>query len=360
MSAPGDSTQRNPALWQEGDTGPFETAVLFVDLVSSSEFGSVMGLRDYADYVESFTDLCIAQAKHLFENVLGGKYQAGVHVELEAVGDEFAVFLHTGNAANDVYQLLCLAIALKCGWLGTPQNKARLDAGLATAELAAGIHLGKVWARRTATGFHKRGFAINAAKRTESASREGGRFRIYVTDPAFKVVNQRLRNILFGVRKVDPMRGVVAPLGVYEVIDSFADLSKRLAPRFADGFEQVARQAIATNTFDLWIHSCLQVWAEAQAGKVTDENFALCRHVLQIDPQNAVALYYAGQATRERGDFESALLYLEDLTRFWPTFADGWLELGRLHKARGDAACAQRCFLQAQRHGLEQSAGELP
>ena len=35
-----------------------ETAVLFVDLVASSEFASVLGLREYAEYVDSFEQVC--------------------------------------------------------------------------------------------------------------------------------------------------------------------------------------------------------------------------------------------------------------------------------------------------------------
>jgi class 3 adenylate cyclase len=346
--------------WREDGSGPLDTAILFVDLVSSSEFGSVMGLREYAEYVESFYQLCVEQSTHLFENVLGRKYQRGLHYEFEALGDELAVFLHTGRPVNDVYQLLCLAIALKCGWLGAHVNRTRLDAGLATAELAAGVHFGKVWARRTVDGFHKRGFAINAAKRTESASRRGTRFRIFATDSAYKVVHRKLRNMLFKRQTADEMRGIVIPIGVWEIHDSFVDFSRRLAPRFTEGFEEVALQAMGTNTFDIWIHSCLQVWAEKKFDRVTDENLALCQHVLKMEPENAVALYHAGQAMRERDDFETAQLYLEDLTAYWPAFADGWLELGRLHLLRGNRTEAHRCILQARRHGVSREEQELP
>jgi class 3 adenylate cyclase len=352
--------RRDPGEWRTGDEGVLETAVLFVDLVSSCEFASVMGLREYAGYVESFQHVCVEQTRHLFGTVLGPRFQPGTHFEYETIGDELAVFLHSGNPANDVYQLLCLAIAIKCGWLGMPQNRARMERGLAAAELAAGIHLGQVWARKTDAGFHKRGFAVNAAKRTETASRDGTRFRIYVTDSAVKVVGDRLRHVLFSPRRLDTLKGLLVPMGIHEVVDSFADLSKRLAPDFAEGFEQVARSALATNTFDLWIHSCLQVWEEAKAREVTDGNFALCRRVLKLDAQNAVALYYAAQAMRERGDADTARLYLADLTQSWPGFGDGWLELGKLHLTAGNTASARDCMLQARRHGVPATEALLP
>jgi hypothetical protein len=175
---------------------------------------------------------------------------------------------------------------------------------------------------------------------------------VLLSDPAFKQLNRRMRNLMFGPRHVLPMKGVVVPIGVHEVVESFVDPSKRLAPRFADGFGEVARLALASNTFDLWIHSCLQTWEEHLRGQVTDECLGLCERVLNIDPRNAVALYHAAQGKRERDDFETARLYLMDLVHCWPSFGDGWLEMGRLCKLIGDAARARECILQARRFGV--------
>src|SRR5947199_209817 len=82
------------------------------------------------------------------------------------------------NARQNISQLLALAITLKCGWLGTPLNANRVQGGAPSAELAAGIHIGSVWAKFTGGTYKRRGFAINVAKRIESASREGQHFRI--------------------------------------------------------------------------------------------------------------------------------------------------------------------------------------
>src|SRR5688500_4190337 len=153
------ATERPPEEWKIGDEGPLRTAILFLDLVSSSEFGSVLGLHEYSRYVDWFHHLAAEQTEYMFITALKSKYLRGVHYEVKLVGDELAVFLHSDNASDNVYQLICLAIVLKCGWLGAPFNAARLEEGLSTAELAAGVSLGMVWARRTETGFEKRGFA---------------------------------------------------------------------------------------------------------------------------------------------------------------------------------------------------------
>jgi class 3 adenylate cyclase len=355
-SLPPTPTQSLP----EGE--PLETAVLFVDLVSSSDFASVLGLKEYARYIDSFEQLCRIQCEHFFR--VAKKYDwKSDHVpfEVQFLGDELIVYMHTDKRHRDVYQLLALAITLKCGWLGTALNKERVAAGAPSAELAAGIHVGSVWAQRNPTGYKRRGFTINVGKRVESASREGQNFRIYVSDPAMKRVNRQIRNVLFSPRKIVQMKGVVVPVGVYEVMDSFINPASRLEPSLFEGFANVAQFALDTNAFDLWIHSCLQVADEARNGKkVTDQNLERCRHILNIDPKNACALHHLAQGLRDRKEFETALLVYQDLTSYWPGFADGWLEMGKLLKMSGDLPAARRAILQARRCGVPAEEESLP
>lgn len=346
----------------ERKEGPLETAILFVDLVSSSEFASVMGLREYAEYVQSFNDLCIKQCNYFFrEFKRKSRYIEHDHFEIRALGDELVVYLHSGHPQDDVYQLVCLAITLKCAWLCNGHNRERLDSGMSCSELAAGIHHGPVWATRTEHGYERAGFAINLAKRAETVSREGERFRIFLTDRAFTQINLRMRTMLFGPRQLLPMKGIVIPVGVRELVEAFVDAERRMHPDFAPSFRQVARQALDSTSFDLWIHSCLQVAEEqANGGTVSDEMLELCRHVLNMEPTNAVALYYAAQGHRERDDLETARLYSEDLTRQRPTLGDGWLELGELLKKIGESKPARDAFLRARRHGIDVREEDMP
>ena len=71
------SEQAPQADWPVGKEGPLDVSVLFIDLVSSSEFASIMGLREYSEYVETFHRLCIEQCRYYFEEFLGGEYRAG-------------------------------------------------------------------------------------------------------------------------------------------------------------------------------------------------------------------------------------------------------------------------------------------
>jgi class 3 adenylate cyclase len=359
MTAAGPETL--PSRPPEGGEGPLETAVLFMDLVASSEFASVLGLEEYARYVDSFEQLCREQCAYFFEEVHKGKgWTVGRDYEFQFVGDELVVFMHTTNARQNIYQLLTLAVTIKCGWLGTPLNARRLKLGAPSAELAAGIHIGNVWAQDTGVGYKKRGFSINVGKRIESASRDGQNFRVYVSDPAMKRLNRLIRNILFSPRKILAMKGVVVPVGVYEVLDSFLDPASRMKPELFRGFREQAHRAIATNSFDLWIHSCLQVSEQAREKKVTPENLEFCYRTLNIDPTNACALYHAAQAARDEGNLEMARIFYRDLTAHWPAFGDGWLELGRVLQRMGDKHEARHAVLQAYRCGIPQSEQELP
>jgi len=246
-----------------------------------------MGLEEFATFARAFRAMCRDQCRFFFESGGRGRRYVhdGRHYHIETTGDELAVFLHTDRPHDDVYQLVCLAIALKCAWLGVRPNAARIPTGRPTVELAAGIHSGPVWASRHGAGFEKSGFAIHLAKRVESLSRGGERFRVFISDPAFKLVNRRMRNLLFGPRSVGDLKGVITPVGVYEVFDSFIDVTRRLAPEFHKSFAETARTALATNTFDLWIHSCLQVSEAVQRGTPSEEALRLCEQVLNRPTQ---------------------------------------------------------------------------
>jgi tetratricopeptide (TPR) repeat protein len=93
---------------------------------------------------------------------------------------------------------------------------------------------------------------------------------------------------------------------------------------------------------------------------VTDENLERCRRILNIDPTNACALHHLAQGLRDRQQYETARLVYEDLTSYWPGFADGWLEMGRLLKLTGDVAGARTAILQARRYGVPEGEEPLP
>jgi class 3 adenylate cyclase len=345
---------QNKARLVPGQEGALDTGILFVDLIDSSLFASILDLKEYAAYVESFSDLCSKQVRYFFQVFLKNKYKRGVDYSFRNIGDELVVFLHTGNNANDVYLLTVLAVTLKCAWLASPLNRQRVARRISTCEMAAGINFGPVWAKRRKSSYLLMGYAINLAKRIESISREGERFLVFLSDAAFKQINLRMRNLIFGNRKLSQAKGILGSIGIYELHDSFVDPAPRLEPDLRRGFKQQMKIAFHSNSRDLWIHSCLQVSEQAASECVTDECFALCQQVLSIDNENAVALYHLAQGYRERKKFDSARLLLEDLVKYWPVFGDGWLEYGRILRKCAFNEKADNAFARARLHGISE------
>ncbi len=338
--------------WATEAEGPLNVAILFVDLVDSSLFASILPLDEYAAHLRSFRAICERQVRHFFEVVLQAKFKRGPEYDYQQTGDELVVTLHSDKPSNDVYLLTVLAVTLKCAWLAAPHNVERLGRGLSTCELAVGINFGAVWARRMGNGFSLSGYALNLAKRIERHSRQGEHFSVFLSDFAFKQINLKMRNLFIGRRELIQAKGIVGAIGVSELMDSFVNPVSRLEPELAQNFSANMRIALHNTSRDLWIHSCLQVSEEAAHGCVTDENFQLCREVLSVDPSNPVALYYLAQGYRERRAMDEAALLLDELVQLWPHFGDGWLEYGRVLRKMDRLAEAKRAFIRARLHGV--------
>lgn len=346
-------SEEKPPGWE----GPLDAAIMFVDLVDSSAFASVLGLKEYSDYVRSFHEIVQRQCDYFFKRYLGKKYEEGRDYHYSIVGDELVFFMHTGKSPNDVYLLAILGITLKAAWISSPLNRRRISQRSSPAEIAIGINFGQVWARRLGDGFDKQGYAINLAKRIESYSRNGQHFRIFLSDAAYKLIHTRMRNLLFSGREYASGKGIVGRFGVYEIVDAFVDSVGRLDPDIAAQFEELMEAAIDRSSRDLWIHSAYQISNEKTHRAVTRKAADRCRSVLNYQPENPVALYYLAQFHREAGNHEMAEISLVQLLRAWPNFADGYLEFGECLVKLGKTAEARNAFLHAERLGIAE-AGE--
>ncbi|MDA0813245.1 MAG: adenylate/guanylate cyclase domain-containing protein [Verrucomicrobia bacterium] len=347
MNEPDDT----PQGWE----GPLDTAIMFVDLVDSSAFSSVLGLKEYADYVNTFHSVVHRQCEHFFQRYLHGKYRQGQDYQYSILGDELVFFMHSGRSANDVYLLATLGITLKAAWLSSPVNRERITRRAAAAEIAVGINFGQVWARRTESGFERQGYAINLAKRIESHSRGGQFFRIFLSDAAYKQVHTRMRNLLFSEREFASGKGIVGQFGVYEIVDSFVDAVARLEPEIGVAFVELMEVAIDNSSRDLWIHSAFQVASESRHQKVTKQAADRCRSVLHYQTENAVALYYLAQYHREQKSLELAEITYARLLSAWPDFGDGHLEYGECLAAMGRNGDAAKAFLHAENLGVPEA-----
>ncbi len=338
---------------------PLNAAVLFVDLVNSSVFASVLSLEEYAMYLDDFHETCRRQCEFYFKTFLKGAYQEGKDYSYKIAGDELLVFVHSDRSQNDVYQLACLAVTLKAAWLTSEQNRNRLKRRAPVAEISAGIHHGPLWAVKVDSGWHLNGYGINVAKRIESLSRNGKHYRIFLSDQAFKQIHHLLRNMIFSKRLRFEVKGILGDVGMYEVAHTFLDSNRRIDPHFIEKLQTMLVDAINLATQDLWMNDLYQVWSKKLHDRVTDEAMEVCRRVLLHSPEDPSALYHLAQAYQERNDFKMAELLLRELTRYWPHFADGYLEFGLLLREMNQTDDAQDALRRSLWLGAEEAKGDL-
>lgn len=72
-----------------------------------------------------------------------------------------------------------------------------------------------------------------------------------------------------------------------------------------------------------------------------EESMRTLDKVLQIDPQEAEAYFMFGMNFKELGDTARAISSFQSAVDNHPELIDGWLELGQLHAALGNAIAAQ-------------------
>lgn len=332
-----------------------EVGILFMDLIDSSVFASVLDPRHYAALIDSFHRTCMDQCRHFFNGFLEGRYVEGRDYSASIIGDELLVFLHSGRPHNDVYLLACLAATIKAAWLAAPLNRRRVARRQPVSQLSGGIHWGSVWAKPVGDRYEYAGYAINMAKRIEGHSRSGNRYQILLSDHAFKTVHLEQRNLLFGPCLQFASKGILGPLSAFELVATFLKLQPRLAPALLRPAWTVLSRSIRATTRDLWMHDFHQVWSEARHGHVTDEAMVACRGVLHHEASDPVALYHLAQGLRERGDLASARLVLQELTLAWPRFGDGHWELAKVLQAAGLPDAAADASRRAALLGIEEA-----
>lgn len=168
--------------------GGREIVVLFADVVGCSEVSNHSSIEDYEKFINSFHEcfkrVCNYYKKHVYEPHEFNLFQ------VETRGDEGCLKIFVAKSgedlARDVDVAISIALDLKTLWLFSGHNRDRINDGkLLPIELAIGIHMGKVWMTVNSDGTYKvEGYAINLAKRIESASRSGKFTHILVSESA--------------------------------------------------------------------------------------------------------------------------------------------------------------------------------
>jgi class 3 adenylate cyclase len=237
------------SVWCEMDYTNIHAAVLFADIQNSVMISSTASLCEYDKLINDFQAAMLEIVRALQEQgVAIGEYRVS--------GDELCLFIYdphevernyrldgpaplTGAERERVVQLsresnqqllisaLKAAIQLKSHWLVQRFNVQRVQSHHAPFELCIGIHDGRVILRDRPDGKRRiEGYAVNLAKRVQSASRSARYSCIMLSEDACEalsrsvVAHSQLRQRVFFHRhemELYEMKGVAKPQPVYEL-----------------------------------------------------------------------------------------------------------------------------------------------
>lgn len=206
--------------------------ILFADLAGCSEISNNVRVSEYNKIIREFHGI-----SHRLKETVLSDYSSD-QIEFKACGDEACLILHSGNpfsydenpgipqiedSIKDVGNAIRFAVGIKLKWLLSDYNKNRMKNYLMPRNLGIGIHIGPVvFEEEKDSGEAKssEGYAINLAKRIEGASRSGGKWQIFLSEPV-KVVLQKISN-QFQCDKIDcpnEFKGISTPPTIYELAD---------------------------------------------------------------------------------------------------------------------------------------------
>jgi tetratricopeptide (TPR) repeat protein len=312
-----------------------DATILFADMVDSSMLSHICDPVAYDRLVSSFQEMCVNVVREML--VTNKDKHSESHIEASVRGDELSLIITCDpfskkSTLPDVrlqcstWLALQVAIRLKRHWLLVEENKSRICNGQPPLGIAIGLHAGPVIVRphlrfascekplKTKSCVSAEGYAINIAKRVETASR-GGRFsRIYLTRPIYNRTPADFRQAF--VRVVVPeLKGIpVAPI-IYEAkgIGHFDDKSFPKGPEFESSDNlKLYNRVVTTNPDEVWLlldlaHRYFDVGMYDEAA----ERYKL---VIESDPEFPPAYAYLGRAHLRNYRFQEAHTALDRAT----------------------------------------------
>ena len=164
--------------------------ILFADIRDSSEIAGTLSIEEYDFLLNEFQVLMRAA----IEQVLSSHFRPGIPWpgEISIRGDEAYLVLFAGpdgvSADAGLRAVMEIAFAMKRKWLLSQVNRQRILQGKMIQDIGIGMHMGEIALGPhpgRGTGHTAEGWAINLAKKLETASREGQYSKIIVSSSVY-------------------------------------------------------------------------------------------------------------------------------------------------------------------------------
>jgi class 3 adenylate cyclase len=333
--------------------------ILFADLMNSTEMAKNLTLQEYEEMIVDFqTTMYEVVSHHLGHYDYEGN---GIDCDWSIVGDQLQVFLYSDSVRFDVRSALLIAAKIKLAWLATAFNQRILQEGRLVSRIGIGVNCGKVikgvreW--RVKMGEERpniEGYAINLAKRIESASRDGTVYQIMAGDSFYKRCEQiNTINACFSRPMSLGFKGINQKIPVYEIVSfvNFEILSS-MPPSLREGLIHKIEYALTQPMPEPWLFITLlrhYISLIAAGGNENIETLALeCAHqalaVLDYKPviyRMLGWLYTYGLGIR---DLEMAIGYFDQSLALEPANEVALLHRARAQELAGKAKVSRHAY----------------
>jgi class 3 adenylate cyclase len=351
-------------VWRDLDFTNIHAVVLFADIQNSVMISSTVSIRDYDELINEFQMAMLEVVTSLRQQQMpiGESHIAGDQLSLffynpaevernyaldgpqPAAGTARAALIQTSRQASQqlVYAALKAAVQLKSHWLVQRFNLERVRSHHAPFELSIGVHYGRVYLRDRPGGHRSiEGYAVNLAKRVETASRSGRYSYIMFSEDACEalcrsvVAHSQLRQRVFFFRhELDliELKGVAKQQPVYEL--KFCHRIKVPVPEASIAQHEALFAIDPTN---LWsYYQLVEHWAYDEGD--WDKAYQLASRAQLIHPRDEKIKLDFAKYHFQHGDMEMSLVYCRQALALNPEFDLAYEQLTLIAEQMGDAA----------------------
>jgi hypothetical protein len=321
--------------------------LMFVDIIDSSVYSSILGITKFAEKVLSFQRLFVDLGECYFNDKPYFAEKIDSLCQVESKGDEGLVFVVDPRQTGDelVHRAVKFAFELKARL--KILNQRETDLPPTEMKIAVGIHYGEVAVITTSQlkdGVYRSlidrimGYSINYAKRVESSSRIGSFSQVFLSREAANLLSYS-PVVLYKYEA--SLKGIQANDEVYEVTSTFLD---EVPLAHCDGAGGISNEDFVTYfaddatesqfTREPWLKSfvlsVLNTMKDTYQGSTLEKGYfdkisRLAWHKLtENDP---IMLYWRAQECEEAGKHSRAVACLKDILRDNPYFIPARIKL---------------------------------
>jgi len=355
--------KRMPAsVWRGLEYTCIHSAILFADIQNSVMISSTISLAEYDRLIDQFQEVML----QLVEDLRDQGMPVG---EAYVAGDQLCIFFYDPQEVKRNYQLdgpespqgskrrelittcreqnqvlifsaLKAAVQLKNLWLVQHFNVERVISHHSPFELSIGIHSGRVYLRDRPDGQRRiEGYAVNLAKRIETASRQGRYSFIMFSQEACETLRRavgghsQLRQRLFFHRhelQMQELKGIAKPQPVFEL-------------RFCHRIQVPVDKEVVAQHDAIFAIDPTNTWSYYQLVEYHgytrgdwDTAYELAQRAQVVNPADEKVKLDLSKYHFQRGELQMSLVYAKQALELNPEFDLAYEQLALISNALDD------------------------